>query len=61
MGSVDHGMWDLPESVFLALQGGFLATKLPGKPHSSILARKIPSTEEPGGVHSMASQTIGHD
>ena len=57
-------MWDLPETgiepVFLTLQG-FLTTKLPGKPHSSILARKIPSTEESGGVHSKASQTIGHD
>ena len=65
MGPVAHGMWALPETgiepVFLALQGGFLTTELPGKPHSSILARKIPSTEEPGGVHSMALQTTGHD
>ena len=29
--------------------------------HSSILALEIPWTEEPGGVHSMGSQRVGHD
>ena len=29
--------------------------------HSSILAWKIPWTEEPGRVQSMGSQRIGHD
>ena len=29
--------------------------------HSSILAWKIPWTEEPGGLQSMASQRVGHD
>ena len=29
--------------------------------HSSILARKIPWTEEPGGPQSMGSQRGGHD
>ena len=29
--------------------------------HSSILARKIPSTEEPGRLQSMGSQRVGHD
>ena len=29
--------------------------------HSSILAWKIPWTEEPGGLLSMGSQRIGHD
>ena len=28
---------------------------------SSILARKIPWTEEPGGLQSMGSQRIGHN
>ena len=28
---------------------------------SSILARKIPWTEEPGGLQSIASQRVGHD
>ena len=28
--------------------------------HSSILARKIPWTEEPGGLESMPSQRVGH-
>ena len=29
--------------------------------HSSILAWRIPWTEEPGGLQSMRSQRIGHD
>ena len=29
--------------------------------HSSILASKIPWTEEPGGLVSKGSQTVGHD
>ena len=30
-------------------------------PHSSILARRIPWTEEPGGLQSMGSQRAGHE
>ena len=29
--------------------------------HSSILAREIPWTEEPGGLQSMGPQRVGHD
>ena len=29
--------------------------------HPSILAWKIPWTEEPDGLRSMASRTVGHD
>ena len=29
--------------------------------HSSILAWRIPSTEEPGGLQTMGSQRVGHD
>ena len=29
--------------------------------YSSILAWKIPGTEEPGGLQSMESQRVGHD
>ena len=29
--------------------------------HSSILASRIPWTEEPGGLQSMGSQRVGHD
>ena len=29
--------------------------------HSSILAWKIPQTEEPGGLQSMGLQRVGHD
>ena len=30
-------------------------------PHSSVLAWKIPWTEEPGGLQSMGSLRVGHD
>ena len=29
--------------------------------HSSILAQKIPCTEEPGGLQSMGSHRVGHN
>ena len=29
--------------------------------HSSILAWRIPQTEEPGGLQSIGSQRVGHD
>ena len=29
--------------------------------HSSILAWRIPWTDDPGGLQSMGSQTVGHD
>ena len=29
--------------------------------HSSILAWRVPGTEEPGGIQSMGSQRLGHD
>ena len=29
--------------------------------HSSILAWRIPGTEEPGGLQSTGSQRVGHD
>ena len=29
--------------------------------HSSVLAWRIPGTEEPGGVQSMGSHRVGHD
>ena len=29
--------------------------------HSSILAGESPWTEEPGGLQSLGSQTVGHD
>ena len=30
-------------------------------PHSSILACKVPWTEEPGGIQSVGLQRVGHD
>ena len=32
-----------------------------GSTFSSILARRIPWTEDPGGLQSMGSQRVGHD
>ena len=29
--------------------------------HSTVLARRIPWTEEPGGLQSMGSQRVRHD
>jgi len=29
--------------------------------HSSVIAWRIPRTEEPGGLQSMESQRVGHD
>ena len=29
--------------------------------HPGILAWRIPKTEDPGGLHSMGSQRVGHD
>ena len=29
--------------------------------HSRVLAEESPWTEEPGGLHSMGSQRVGHD
>ena len=29
--------------------------------HSSVLAWRIPGTEDPGGLQSMGSQRVGHD
>ena len=43
---------------------GLFYTEDPEKamaPHSSILAWKIPWTEEPGGLQSMGSLRVGHD
>ena len=33
----------------------------PGGGHSSILAWRIPWTQEPGGLQSMESQRVGHN
>ena len=33
----------------------------PGGSHASIVAWRIPWTEEPGGLHSMGSQRVGHN
>ena len=32
-----------------------------GNPHENIFARRIPRTEEPGGLQSIGLQRVGHD
>ena len=39
----------------------FHALKVEMATHSSVLARRIPGTGEPGGLPSMGSQRVGHD
>ena len=59
----DSGVKNLPEMQEMWVQslgwedspGGGMAT------YSSILAGKIPRTEEPGGLQSMGLQRVGHD
>ena len=61
-------MWETPVPV-VGQEEGFLVQSLgwedpleKGKAtHSSILAWRIPWTEEPGRLQSMGSQRVGHD
>ena len=57
-------MWNLPnpmiKPMFPTLAGRFLPTLPPGKSHSSILAWKIPWTEELNRLQSMGSQRVEH-
>ena len=46
--------WVLPSGWEDPLEKGMVA-------HSSILAWRIPGTEEPGGLQSIVSQRVGHD
>ena len=45
----------------LAFTFHFLALEKEMATHSSILAWRIPGTEEPGGLPSMGSHRVGHD
>ena len=47
--------------VFLVLEATALSTQKAMAPYSSTIAWKIPWTEEPGGLQSMASLGVGHD
>ena len=49
-------LWNLDESEMLAEK-----LEKATAPHSSLLAWKIPRTEEPGGLQSMGSLGVGHD
>ena len=45
--------------IHLSVSGYILEKEM--ATHSSILAWRIPGTEEPGGLPSMGSHRIGHD
>ena len=49
------------ETEFARRKGSWARALLPMATHSSILAWKIPWTEEPGGLQSMGSQRVRHD
>ena len=53
--SVDRGAW------WAAVHGVAHALEKDMATHSSILAWRIPGTEEPGGLPSMGSHRVGHD
>ena len=62
----DSAVKNLPAvQKMLEMQVQFLSQKDPLEKgiatHSSILAWRIPWTEEPGGLQSMGSQRVGHD
>ena len=48
----------MQEMQFLSLGRDLLEKEMAA--HSSILARKIPGMEEPGGLQSMGSQRVGY-
>ena len=49
------------QEIQLLFLGGDDALEKGMAAYSSILAWRIPWTEEPGGLQSMVSQTVGHD
>ena len=53
-------MQEMQEIQFLSL-GGEDPLEEGVATHSTILAWRIPWTEEPGGPHSMGLQRVGHD
>ena len=50
----------MQETQVLSL-GGEDPLEMRMETHSSILAWRIPCTEEPGGLQSMGLQRVGHD
>ena len=60
--SCPHGVpaW-VPEATLLSLLAYWSFPHVTMAPHSSPLAWKIPLTEEPGGLQSMGSLSVGHD
>ena len=55
---VAEGRTQLSDFIFTFL---FHALEKDMAPHSSVLARRIPRTGEPGGLMSVGSHRVGHD
>ena len=53
--------WFMLHSEGLELYAHYVTVEKEMATRSSILAWKIPWTEEPGGLQSMGSQRVGHD
>ena len=49
------------QEIWVQSLGGEYSLEKGMATHSSILAWRIPWTEEPGGLQSMGSQRVGHD
>ena len=53
-------MWEIPE-IWVQFLGWEDLLEEEMATQSNILARRIPQTEEPGGLQSMGSQRVRHD
>ena len=58
---VGYSPWGRKESDMTERLFFFFSMEKEMATHSSILAWRIPGTEEPGGLQSMGSQRVGHD
>ena len=61
MGCSPWGHEELDMTERLHFHFHFRALEKEMTTHSSVLAWRIPGTEEPGGLRSMGSHRVGHD
>ena len=52
--------WNLEHTMFCLIRKYYLVVEKEMATHSSILAWRIPWTEEPGGLLSIGSHRVGH-
>jgi len=61
MGSIESDMTERLHSHFSLFTFHFHASEKEMATHSTVLAWRIPGTEEPGGLLFMGSHRVGHD